>query len=482
MNGDNEIAAQTLRDYLGQTPSAPGWLYEELAQALDENDPISARAVRERALQSDPRIVTSSLFLTSENAPLAGQILRLKALAQAHPQSPQTAWALSKIYLRAGQKDAALEAARRATSLAPGAPNQAALIEFLNSAGRRYEAGKTLDRALEKYPAAPLLWRLKAERALAQNDKSAAIAAWRKFYALDETQSGALHHVATLQEQLGAIQGALATRKAVRALRPQDAQAAKYLSAALRRNGDKNGAIATLREALQLDPTQVAWREELWILAGDKSVFDQVPGLIVREVAKPPSGADKNTRTHILLDEARQVVFADRATLTRYHQVIKIGDAAGAARYRKFALSLPVSARATLESLRIISNAKVRAVAANALQNNMLSLPALAIGDIVDLSYRVETAPPKEANPLTVQWYFGVAGTPVKTSRFVFITPVELPLMLRLHGEIPAPRVDDIRSGAAAWRVREWRLENVVADGALRLDIASAPAGHFAKP
>ena len=77
-------------------------------------------------------------------------------------------WALAKAYSQAGLKSEALDAARRVVDFAPGDENFASLIDWLDGAGRKREAERTLARALKIFPDSETLLRIKAERLAAQ--------------------------------------------------------------------------------------------------------------------------------------------------------------------------------------------------------------------------------------------------------------------------------------------------------------------------
>lgn len=464
-SGEPDAAIQTLRGALAQN-AAPqaAWLYFELAQSLAaDGRPDEARVARNRAISLNPRLVPAQLEAIGADEGLShlARVQKLKALFSIHPQSSRVAGALAEAYAQAGSKGEAVEAARRATDFAPGAENFAALIERLDDANRKREADKTLFRALKIFPDSETLLRAKAERRAVQGQISAAITAYRRLLQ-GALQPGYLLALADLQEKARDFKGAIATLQNVRALRPQDASLAGRLADLLSQRGDKPGALALYREALSLNPAQVALREKVQLLSGEKPLFDLVAGLdaapLIAKIPAKPAGM----ASMIVLDEARQVVYPDRATLTRFRQIIKVFDAAGVARHRNLDLALPTaSATSTIESAKITSpGGKTRDVSQNVGEKS-LSWPSLAPGDVIDVIYRVEDYQKGGlAQQFWAQWFFGISGAPVKTSRFVLITPPDVVFNVRSHGEIPRPQTRDVKSKSSTWRVREWRVDN----------------------
>lgn len=465
-SGEPDAAIQTLRGALAQnaTPQS-AWLYLELARSFAaDGRPEEARAARNRAIALNPRLIPAQLEAMEENRFLPpARVQKLKSLLEINPQSASVMWALADAYAQAGLKSEALNAARLAAGFAPGAESFASLIDRLDGANRKREAEKTLARALKTFPDSETLLRAKAERRAAQDQIPAAIVAYRKLLQ-DTPQPGYLLALAGLQEKARDMKSAVTTLQNIRALRPQDASAALRLADLLRGRGEKTGGLALYREVVSLDPSQVALREKVQALAGEKSPLDLVPSLGMVPLLATSSGArPAGASSLILLDEARQVVYPDRATLTRYRQIVTVFDAVGVVRYRNFELSLPTaSATATIESAKIIApGGRTREIAQN-LGAKSISLPSLAPGDTVDVTYRVEDYQKGGlAQQFWTQWFFGVSGAPVKTSRFVLVTPSDLVFNVRSHGEILHPQTRDLKGKNGVWRVREWRLDNV---------------------
>src|SRR5206468_3570822 len=87
-----------------------------------------------------------------------------------------------------------------------------------------------------------------------------------------------------------------------------------------------------------------------------------------------------------------------------------------------------------------------------------IALPSLAPGDVIDVSYRVDSYPRGGlAGQFWSQWRFTDYAAPVSLSRFVLITPPNMPLQTRGHGATPEPTVKELHG----WRVREWRLADI---------------------
>lgn len=306
----------------------------------------------------------------------------------------------------------------------------------------------------------------KAIRLASEGKLKEATTTYNSLLRRDEFLPDALRKKARLQKQQSDVEGALETLRKLRTFRPQDAEILAEYAELLREQGNRSGALTVYGQAITLDPSQVFWREQARVLSGEKSLFDIVPDL-KNTVANPPVGVANppaKAEATLLLDEARQIVYDDRATLTRFHQIIQINSVNAALRYANFSLDKPsLRARLTLENAQVISRGKRRALSGGNNQNT-LKIPALQVGDIIDITYRIED---KQSGSLErqfwTQWFFNLAGMPVQTSRFVLITPPQVIFNIRSHGDVPAPARTQVKNGNALWDVREWRLENLPA-------------------
>ena len=300
--------------------------------------------------------------------------------------------------------------------------------------------------------------RQKAAKLKAESKIKEAVAAYQELLNDEEFQPEILENLARLQILNNDSTSALDTLKKLRAFRPQDGEIAAEYAELLEARGEKAGASAVYQQAITLDTSQTVWRERARVLTGEKSLLDMVSDV------KWISDSQQKTDAVLLLDEARQIVYDDRATLTRFHQIIQINNANAARRYANFSVENPSRAsRLTIESAVVISAGKRREVVLNNSQNT-LKIPALMAGDILDFTYRIEeNQRGLLERQFWTQWFFNLADMPVQTSRFVLITPLQVAFNISSHGDVAAPERSQIKSGNATWDVREWRMENLAA-------------------
>ena len=163
----------------------------------------------------------------------------------------------------------------------------------------------------------------------------------------------------------------------------------------------------------------------------------------------------------VLLDDARQIVYPDGATATHVHELVRVLDTKGVARFR----DLPISTGSCTATLRV-EQARVRkpdgafSAACGELVGKQIHFPELAPGDTVELSYEVRDYHHGPlAHEFWSQWSFSDPGVPPRLSRFALVTPAGLRLTDRRHG--PVPVATERVSGT--WRIRDWRMKDLPA-------------------
>jgi hypothetical protein len=248
------------------------------------------------------------------------------------------------------------------------------------------------------------------------------------------------------------------TLRVAREHRPQDADVCARLGDVVRQLGDTKQAIVLYRVAVKLAPARVTLREKLQVLAGERPVVDLVPATPTQPLlAKAPKAADvPGVSALYLLDEAREVVYPDYATVLRAHQIVKVFDAAGVKQFQEFPIGGSTAlASATVESARLLkADGKIQDLTNEAGMGGV-SFPSLAPGDVIDVAYRVEDYPRGGlAGHFWTQWSFAAPDGPIKLCRYVLITPPNMTFQLRTQGKVPEPVVKDTQG----WRTREWRV------------------------
>ncbi len=465
LNGDDPASAEAFRQGLTRDPNC-GLLHWELSQTLKEDkQDDEARTERDGALSQNPRLVEAALDAegdAKDTLSPAALVARARSVAASSPGSPDAQWALARAYDSAKLNGETLRTARRAFALAPGSDSLTHLVNFLKDQDKDAEAAGLLAQALKAAPGDPDLLSARADALADQNNAPAAIAAIRQLLAVDPAISSYRVKLADLQQQAGQPAAAVQTLQTAHTLHPQNADTETALADALSEHGPTKDAVALYQDAVRLDPSAVTLRDKLAVMTGAKPVLDLAPETDAAPLlASAAHLSEPGASAVLLLDEGRTVVYPDFATLTRYHQIIKLLDQSAVERYSEYPLSRQTStSEATVESARVLkADGKIQDVTEDA-DSSSVTFPSLSPGDTLDISYRVEDYHRGGlAHQFWSSWTFSETGMPSRLSRYVLITVPSLALTTQGHGAVPAPSVHD----AAGWRVREWRLAGIPA-------------------
>jgi tetratricopeptide (TPR) repeat protein/transglutaminase-like putative cysteine protease len=484
---DYPASAEALRTGLALAPDN-GWLHWNLAQTLHaDGQDDESRSERTQALKDDPHLVGAvldALADTADSATPAEMITRTRAALASNPSSSDLLWQLARAYNQAKLKPEALKTARQAVVLTPGAGSLAFLVAFLDEQNKKAEAKALLAASLRTAPGDMSLLGAQAERFADTDNSAGGIAVTKQMLARDPANPEYRVTLANLYSKAGQPAAAIASLRIAREVCPQDANTCAALADLLQEGGKSKEALTLYAEAIRLNPSLLTLRERREVLSGEKPVLDLAPatdGAPILAAAALLKTVPEASAV-MLLDEARTVVYPDYATLTRFHQIIKILDQSAVARYGQYGLSRSTSTtQATVESARLIkADGKIQDQTDSA-EQNYIPFPSLAIGDIIDVTYRVEDYHRgRLAHQFWEQWTFNVANAPSRLSRFVLITPPDMTFQTQDHGTLPEPTIKD----KGGWRIREWRMTDVPplrselmgtgpTDSALWLDISS---------
>jgi tetratricopeptide (TPR) repeat protein len=496
MSRDTPAAVAVLKRALTKAPSS-AWLHWELSEALTlDEQPDEARAERDIARKLNPRLVPAEISFLGEKTdalPATQRIQRLKALLKVNPGAGSVLWGLASTYYSADLTAEALKTARAAAAATGGDDDLTLLLSYYQVNRRGREAEQTLTRALRAAPNAETLLAARARTLAAEGKTAAAIAVYERILQVEPAEWRHRQTLADLYRAARNLKAAERTLRLAREMRPQDGQLCALHADCLREIGQKRRAIELYRTAIRLAPADVSLREKLRLLTGARPVVDLAPATPVDPIlasiksagkgrddprqrvptndqrsdsASPPSAEHRAPSTGaqrpsaiVLLDEAREVVYADYAQVSYARHIVQVLDAAAVERYQAFPLDVPTAtADVTVESARIVKqDGKVQDVAEMAV-GSMITLPSLAPGDVIDIAYRVEDYPRGGlARQFWTQWHFATPSTRVKLARYVLITPPEMMFEYRAHGGVPEPSVKDVKG----WRVREWRMTDL---------------------
>jgi len=461
---DYSASEEVLHQGLAAAPDC-GWLHWQLAQTLTaDGQDDDARAERDLALKQNPNLVEAALEAVAEDEDTVSPnelIARAQAALRLNPASPDALWLLSRAYSNAKLRGESLKAARQAVAQAPGVEARLQLIKMEEDQDKKADAVAALTQALRATPADVGLLEARADMLAGQDSDAASLALYQRLLALNPTDTSYRVTLSRLYQELHRPDASVQSLRLARAQRPQDADICAALADQLQDGGKTPEAIALYQEAIRLDPSQLTLRDKRAVLSGEKPVLDLVPatdGSPTLAVASRLPG-EPGASAILLLDEAREVVYPDYATLIRYHQIIKILDESAAQRYQQYPLARSTStADATVESARLIKpDGKVQDVTESAGRDGV-PFPSLSPGDVIDVTYRVEDYHRGGlAHQFWEQWSFNVPDAPSRLSRYVLITPPAMAFGTQAHGAIPAPSVKDI----SGWRVHEWRMTDV---------------------
>lgn len=467
--GDTSGAVRVLRQAALASPQC-GWVRGELAQTLAEDGQHDeARGERAAALRANPGQVEVALdHSRSELTSLepAERIQRIRSLLQLNPNSISVHWELYAVYSAAGLRQEALQSLQKVRSTRPGPEEIYNLAEAYMEEERIADAAALVPPALKATPYQEELLSTQASILEYQEKVTAAISIYERLLALRGPDPITRASLARLHLENGNATRAIQILRLVRQERPQDTSICVQLADLLREKGAAGDAAEPLslyREAVRLDPSLVYLRERIQVLGKEKPVFDLAPGLPMPslQTQKSPPNADGGASAICLLNEQRTVVYPDFATTSRHHQVIQILDAGAAEELQEIGLTRSSSSsRVTVEKSRLIkANGKTQDMMAHA-DFGSVSFPSLAVGDIIDFSYRTEDFRKGAlSRHFWADWEFTIPGIPVKTSRFVLITPPSPDLRTRTVGKVPDATLRDVDG----WRVREWKLTDVPA-------------------
>ena len=194
--------------------------------------------------------------------------------------------------------------------------------------------------------------------------------------------------------------------------------------------------------------------------AQQASPFDLVPEIdsnpILATAAQLKTEPSASAVT--LLDEGRTVIYPDSRSVAHYHMIIKLLDASAVRRYKELPLSQPTpTSAASVEAAHILKADGTVEDVTDKTNHTSVIFPLLAPGDTLDISYQVKDhSIVGLPHQFWAAWSF-TSDTPSLLSRYVLITPRNMKLVTRDHGDVLIPFVHD----SGAWRIREWRMTNL---------------------
>jgi tetratricopeptide (TPR) repeat protein len=189
------------------------------------------------------------------------------AVLAADPRNPRSLARHARRLSARGERDAALELARRLARIdghaTPGAMLEA---EILSTAGGKPAAAELLERTLELDPRHPGLLRAAALACQAADRPRRALELAERLRALAaDAPSRAAATVLTgeIEQAQGRLQAALASYQRAAALVPDDARLLLRIADLAERHGDPARALGALRKLARLEPGNEGWSSRL---------------------------------------------------------------------------------------------------------------------------------------------------------------------------------------------------------------------------
>lgn len=478
---DYDGSAEALRKGL---ELAPDWgrLHWSLSETLSEDGQTNeAEAERDLARKADSRLIAPALDELEDRTKArkpTDLIHDLTALLAVNPHSASVNWALHDAYVVAKLNDKALQAARTAYEAEPGPDGAYRYIKECVSLNHEKEAERVLALALHDYPTDANLQSADAGRLEQRGQSGAAIAAYRRALLDTAYPTSVWRHIAALYRVEKQWKSAIAAYQLLRRIRPQDATDCSNLADAYRETRQKTEAISLYKEAIRLQPSRVELREKLQLLTGETPVQElghATPTAPILAQAKTVQKA--GAPAVVMLDEGITVIYPDFATVTRYHQIVKVFDEAGVKHYETvYNYRHTFTGTATIESARLIkANGKIENMDISN-SSDSVTFPSLAAGDVIDVVRRQEDySTGGLAKNYWDEWYFDQDNVPAHLSRFVLITPPDMQIKIQNHGSVPEPADKTVQG----WRVREWKRTDLPALPLENLAVSQRDRGNW---
>ena len=479
--GDYEGGEAALRQALTLVPGC-GWLRWTLCGILTaelRND--DAAAEREQAVKANPRLIDAALGALEEKSKAlttTERIHQTNALLAINPASAAVHWTLYDVYGEAKLTGKALAAARAAYRSEPGAEAAKRYVAACSEYSATKESEAALALALKTYPLSDDLLAESGSRLGRRGQTDAAIAAYRKVLLTSEFQALYRERIAALYRAEKRWKLAIAAYNLLRQMRPQDDDDCVSLGDIYQETGRKSEAVALYKEAIRLDPSRVELRDKIQVVTGEKPILSlsaatPTAPILAQAKALKANGAPAT----VLLDEGATVVYPDYATVTRYHQIIKVHNEAGVNHYG----TIPgnrhsSSASVTFETARLIkANGKIENVDLSE-DDYSVTFPSLAAGDVIDVTQRVEDYPTGGlGHHFWSEWTFDEENVPSLLSRYVLITPPDMEMQIQSHGMATEP-TDRLVKG---WRLREWKRTDIPALPLVQLGVSRRDRGGW---
>ena len=320
---------------------------------------------------------------------------------------------------------------------------------------------KMLHRGLSLYPFDYQLLEKQASLFSANQTYSQAIVIYLRLLKWNPSDVSTIGSLANTYYGMGQKNAALKSYRLEKSFTPLSKPLMVQIAYIDQELGYKDAAIESYREAIALDPSDVAVRDKLDLATGSKRPIDLVPETPSAPIlAHLPKLADAHEASAIWsLDECRRAVYPDGATVDVNHTILTVMDDEGVKYFGTMSLNKPTgSATAVVQIARIIKpDGKIQDMDHNA-DGDEVAFPSLKPGDTIELQYQVTDYESGDlAGQFWSEWSFDSTFGPSHLSRYVLITPPGVTYQIATHGVVPISTETTING----WKAVEWKSVDI---------------------
>ncbi|MCS6900359.1 MAG: hypothetical protein RMJ98_13845 [Myxococcales bacterium] len=430
------------------------------AASYTEKDPIFpesdardlARTLRERAVTLDPGLYFPRLWLILDRLDkgLPEAARAVQALRDEFPEVPEIGRVLVNLYGRLGWR---VERSRAASALVERFPEDRSTLEtvipILEEAGRFQEADALANRLRHLFPDSEI----ELDRAIARHDYAAAIAELRRLGQRRPERKDLAERIAALQLRAGEKVDILASLEQALRLNPRDTGARLALADARFAQGDQGALRSALATAIQqgLDTRELRNAIELVEGVTELEPYRIDPQAMIRQYEAASETLDGTAAR--VLDYSVLWVHDDGSARMLEHEIIRVQSQEAINKLTEQRVppnALVLRLRVLKRDGRILEPERIEG-------KPTVTMPHLEVGDYIETEHILATEGDGEGGLryLSPHWFFREADIAYWRSEFVVITPRHRKLTIETTGQVPPPEVKE----EGPLTIRRWRVD-----------------------
>ncbi len=432
-----------------------------------ETDPIftpetgrtMARDFHTRAVEGDPRLWASRLWLTLDRAAQArpaDTARELERLADEFAAVPTIAAQLASIEGKLGWT---VEQARTVKRLAMRFPDDVPTLEAALAVAERQGEVAEVERLAQRMASLDPLNELAFRRALRREDYAAALAELRRIEQLRSDRSDLPVRIAELVERAGrADAGARAVLERLElalAASPRDPALRLALADARNARGERGALDEALVDAIRAGSDTRTLRQAIELVDGATALEPyRKDGLAILREAEA-KGITLPGAAARILDYAALWVAADGSARMLEHTVLRIQSREGIARHteQRIPPGVILKLRTVKKDGRILEPEIVSG-------KPTVTMPHLEVGDSIETeSIWVMGGDGDGRRFRSPRWFFREPNVSYHLSQFVVISPKSRPFTIETSGRVPPPEV----TTSEGLEVRRWSVTGALA-------------------